>query len=161
MTVANQELRILIVDDNPEDRSTCRRLLSLCSEQRYVVIEAESGAQALQRCRSKNPDCVLLDYNLPDLDGLEFLAELRTHGDVPSFPVIMLTGQGDETVAVQAMKRGAQDYLVKGELEQESLHRAINNAVEKTSLRRKLYEAQEELKVKDQRLCELYKTAHQ
>lgn len=161
MSVPTQELRILIVVNDPKDRATCRRLLTLCSKQHYVVIEAEWGAEALQYCRSENPDCVLLDHNPPNFDGLEFLAELRSTDDPTSCPVIMLTGQGDESVAAQIMERGAEDCLVKCELEQESLHRAIHNAVEKTSLRRKLHEAREELKVKNRRLYELHKTAHQ
>jgi PAS domain S-box-containing protein len=78
-----------------------------------VLSEAETGREGLQLAHAQKPDCVLLDYHLPDLNGLEFLAELRNDlGEIP-VPVMMLTGADNASVAVEAMKRGAQDYLVK------------------------------------------------
>ena len=67
----------------------------------------------MQLAHAQKPDCVLLDYHLPDLNGLEFLAELRDDVGEISVPVMMLTGADNASVAVEAMKRGAQDYLVK------------------------------------------------
>src|SRR5438105_8779170 len=112
--------RILIVDDSPEDREVYRRLLHQDPVQRYELLETELGEEGLRLARTEAPDCLLLDYRLPDVDGLEFLRRLRAGRAEPSgplmplVPVIVLTGQGNEAVAVEAMKGGAQDYLLKG-----------------------------------------------
>jgi signal transduction histidine kinase len=135
-------LRILIVDDSPEDRELYRRLLAQDPEQDYELLEAELGEDGLELARRERPDCLLLDYRLPDVDGLEFLDRLLQDGPVP---VIILTGQGSEAVAVQAMKSGAQDYLLKGAISRQELPRAVHNAVEKVALRRKVEERTAEL----------------
>ena len=71
--------RILIVDDSAEDREIFRRLIlrGIAGDHDYAVEEAEGGEAGLRKCRDEPPDCVLLDYSLPDLDGLEFLAAVR------------------------------------------------------------------------------------
>ena len=129
-----EPLRILIVDDSPIDREVYKRLL-MQNTADYVFAEVESGTEAIERCKAERPDCILLDYNLPELDGLEFLTifSKEVEGNMPA--VVMLTGQGDETVAVEAMKNGAQDYLVKDRITGEALQRSIDNAIEKTELR--------------------------
>src|SRR5439155_22341927 len=100
----------------------------------YEFVEAETGADGLSRWRNGPCDCVLLDYQLPDADGLGILEELTPPGRTPRVAIVMLTGQGDEGVAVGAMKRGVQDYLVKSRLTAEALHRAIHAAIEKVDL---------------------------
>ncbi len=135
-------LRILIVDDSPEDRELYRRLLAQDPGQEYEFLEAELGEDGLELARRERPDCLLLDYRLPDVDGLEFLDRLLQERPVP---VIILTGQGSEAVAVQAMKSGAQDYLLKGAISRQELPRAVHNAVEKVALRRKVEERTAEL----------------
>jgi carbon storage regulator CsrA len=127
--------RVLIVDDNPEDRATYRRLMSADRVGEYVVTESESGEEGLRLCKNEMPDCVLLDYRLPDLSGLEFLAELARDEAACRVPVVMLTGHGDEMVAVEAMKGGAQDYLVKRYITGERLQSAVYNAMARGLLR--------------------------
>ncbi len=106
-------IRILIVEDDLVDRMACRRALAQDPNYEFVLTEAETGREGLQLAHEQKPDCVLLDYHLPDLDGLEFLSELRNDlGEIP-VPVMMLTGADNASVAVEALKRGAQDYLVK------------------------------------------------
>jgi PAS domain S-box-containing protein len=134
--------RVLIVDDSPEDREVYRRRLARGPE-RYEFREAESGAAALEVCRDFGPDCVLLDYHLPDTDGLEVLGSLM-HACGDGLAVIMLTGQGNETVAVRAMKAGAEDYLVKGAA-LDSLPQSVRAAVEKVALRRQVEAQRREL----------------
>ena len=126
--------RILIVDDSPEDRATCRRLLERGREGAFIIAEADCGECGLRQCRSDPPDCVLLDYNLPDINGLEFLGRLRNEGDCEEIPTIFLTGAGSEALAAEAIKQGAHDYLVKGDITPEALGRAIHNAIDKAAL---------------------------
>jgi DNA-binding NtrC family response regulator len=106
-------IRILVIDDDAFDRKAVRRALVGDSEYAFALIEAETGAEGLQLAREQKPDCILLDYRLPDLSGLEFLTEFADEmGELP-LPVINLTGTDDVAVAVEAMRRGARDYLVK------------------------------------------------
>ena len=127
MTV--EQYTILIVDDSAEDRATYFRYLDRDIISKYKIVEAESGEDGLEQLALIQPDVILLDYLLPDLDGLEFIAELKTLiGEIP--PIIMLTGQGNELVAVEAMKSGVKDYLVKGKLTPETLIISIKNVLQ-------------------------------
>ena len=111
--VPKPQVCVLLIEDDDVDRMACRRALARHPAYDFRVIEAETGRQGIELALSQKPDCVLLDYHLPDLDGLEFLAELRREtGEIP-VPVMMLTGADNVGVAVEAMKRGARDYLVK------------------------------------------------
>ena len=106
-------IHVLIVEDDVVDRMACRRALARDADFEFVIAEVETGAEGLRLAHEQKPDCVLLDFHLPDMNGLEFLAELRNDlGEIP-VPVMMLTGADNASVAVEAMKRGAQDYLVK------------------------------------------------
>jgi signal transduction histidine kinase len=138
-------LRILIIDDSPEDREVYRRLLHQAPEHRYELLETELGEEGLRLAREERPDCLLLDYRLPDVDGLEFLDRLRKERVGPLVPVIVLTGQGNESVAVEAMKGGAQDYLLKGTISRQSLQKAVRNAIEKVALQNEVEKRTAEL----------------
>jgi signal transduction histidine kinase len=130
---------VLIADDCAEDREIYRDYLQDDPHHRYQFIEASSAEQGLQLCQQQPIDVVLLDFQLPDLTGLEFLEELQaTQGRQTHPPVIMLTGYGDETVAVQAIKGGAQDYLIKHQLPAEVLRRAIRSAIQQARLQAQL-----------------------
>lgn len=106
-------IRVLLVEDDAVDRMACRRALSRNPDYEFVLSEADSGREGLQLAHEQKPDCVLLDYHLPDLNGLEFLAALADETGGISIPVMMLTGTDNATIAVEAMKRGARDYLIK------------------------------------------------
>lgn len=144
--MTENERMILIVDDSPEDRATYRRYLLQDEQYTYAVLEEEYGENGLELCRLVRPDAILLDFLLPDIDGLEFLSELQTQIGRNDLPVIMLTGEGNEAIAVQAMKSGAADYLVKSNTTPESLRLAIHNVVEQAYLRRQLEQAEEALR---------------
>jgi CheY-like chemotaxis protein len=131
--------RILVIDDCPEDRELYRRLIAQGEEAAYLFWETGSGEEGLQLYHSEHPDCVVLDYNLPDLDGLEFLAKLPPEPNVELPPIVMLTGQGNEMVAVEALKRGAEDYLVKDRAA-EQLKRIVCAAMEKAALQSQINE---------------------
>ncbi|WP_224249273.1 ATP-binding response regulator [Hyalangium gracile] len=133
---------ILLVEDSPEDRGTYRAFLSEDRECEYRFLEEEDAEQALEVCQTHEVDCVLLDYHLPGMNGLEFLRMLHELRGRVQPPVVMLTGRGSEQVAARALKSGAADYLVKSDVTPESLFRAVRNTIEREQLRRQV-EAQE------------------
>ncbi|PSB09691.1 histidine kinase [Pleurocapsa sp. CCALA 161] len=138
MTV--REYTILIVDDSAEDREICRRYLGKEITVNYKIIEAESGEEGLEQFALIQPDLILLDYLLPDCNGSEFIKELQAQINfIP--PIIMLTGQGNETVAVEVMKKGAKDYLVKGQLTFETLATSVKNVLQQNYLQSLLHKS--------------------
>ncbi|MEL6927779.1 MAG: ATP-binding protein [Cyanobacteria bacterium J06600_6] len=132
--MSSQEYTILIIDDSAEDREMYRRFLARELIASYQIIEAESGQEALEQLTSVQPDLILLDYLLPDCNGLEFLEELELQ--VQQMPlIVMLTGQGNEVVAVEAMKSGVKDYLVKGQLTAKILNSSVTNILQQNRLK--------------------------
>ncbi len=129
---------VLIIDDSPIDRELFRRLLKSNHGHTFNSVECETGRAALEQVKRIHPDCVLLDLNLPDMDGLEVLNRLVRESD--ACPVIVMTAYGSEQIAVEAMKAGAADYLVKGAISEETLTRVIYNAIEKRALQRQIEE---------------------
>ena len=121
---------VLVVDDNAVDRERIRRLLG----SRYVVLEAATALAGVSAIGERRVDCVLLDHRLPDRDGVNVIHEFVEN----SVPVLMMTAQGNEDIAVEAMKRGANDYLSKSALDHEVLDRAIEGALERHRLRAEL-----------------------
>lgn len=136
--MSQQQRTLLIVDDSPEDRELYRRYLLRDREYSYNILEAGLGQKGLELWQQHQPDAVLLDYRLPDLDGLEFLAQLQPSTQQPCLPVIVVTGQGNEAIAVKAIKAGAQDYIVKEQITPEGLQIAVNGAIETTRLHTQL-----------------------
>lgn len=129
---------VLLVDDAAEDRATYRRHLQSNRECLYRILEAETGEQALKAAGERRPDCILLDYRLPDVDGLKLLQALTRQGVDDPYAIVMLTGASEVTVAVQALKAGALDYLDKNDLQADQLHRAVQYAMGHAALRREL-----------------------
>lgn len=149
---------ILIVDDSPEDRELYRRYLLRDQDYSYTFLEASLGQQGLELWQQYPVDAVLLDYRLPDLDGLEFLAQLQSSMHQPCLPIIMVTGQGNEAIAVQSMKVGAQDYLVKEQITPAGLHLAINGVIETVQLRLQLQQRIEREQLVAQITQKIHKT---
>jgi light-regulated signal transduction histidine kinase (bacteriophytochrome) len=126
---------ILIVDDSGEDREYAKRLLSRAAELTWQFTEASDGQRGLALALSGPPfDCILVDYHLPDMDGMEFLQRLPKQFGEPGVAAVVLTGAGDEALAVRAMKWGAQDYLSKKDLDATLLCRAVEYAITRFQL---------------------------
>jgi PAS domain S-box-containing protein len=139
MENAAKHYKILIIDDSAEDRETYRRLITRDDTNAFSFRETASGEEGLRLYLSEKFDCVLLDYSLPDLSGLAFLARLTPPEREDAAPIIMLTGQGTERIAVQALKMGAHDYLIKNR-STESVKYVVHSAIEKAALGRLIRE---------------------
>jgi two-component system cell cycle sensor histidine kinase/response regulator CckA len=124
-------LKVLIIDDEATDREIFKQYLDADRPGAFLYAEAATGRDGLSQRKSFNPDCILLDLNLPDLDGLKMIRLL--HGDCDMLPcaVVMLTGAGNEEVAVEAMKLGVMDYMVKGPASAHALSRIVASAVQR------------------------------
>jgi signal transduction histidine kinase len=120
-------LRVLIVDDDETDRASIRRCLQQ-SDFTVEADEAESATEALGCVASKQYNCILLDYSLPDMDGLMLFEKIRTAA--PDVPVLICTGHGHENIAVEFMKVGASDYLPKSSMTPERLSAGLRYAIE-------------------------------
>jgi diguanylate cyclase (GGDEF)-like protein len=130
---------VLLIEDNPGDARLIREMLAEEPQAPFRLACAERLAQGLEllsiAAKSGGPALVLLDLSLPDSFGLETFAKVYAHS--PGVPIIVLTGTDDQTVALSAVKGGAQDYLVKGRLERELLLRSMQYSIE-----RKRYQVQ-------------------
>lgn len=135
--------RILIIDDDEVDRKSTRRALAKGGWNGEIV-EAVNAEEARTLAGGQAFDCILLDYRLPGTDGIDLLRELKTDLNVHS-PIVMLTGEGNEMVAVEAMKRGASDYLPKSLLAADTLLRIVRQVMEKFQLQCALNEARSQL----------------
>ncbi|MBE9018680.1 PAS domain S-box protein, partial [Chroococcidiopsidales cyanobacterium LEGE 13417] len=145
--VVSEILRtILLVDDCEEDRETYRRYLLQDKQNAYRILAAASGKQALELCSEQLPDAIVLDYLLLDRDGLEVLKELKALTGKDDLPVIVLTGQGNEEIAMQAIESGAANYLVKGNTTPESLRLTIHQVLKQTRLKQQLEDSQAALR---------------
>ena len=126
-------MHVLLVDDSAARRKHYRQLLGQQVTTIDQISEVASGATGLDLCAAQSTDCVLVQYALPDMNGLEFLAQRKDGG-----AVVMLTGPGQDSIAVAALKAGAQDYLVTEGITAESLALAVDKATEKVRLIRAL-----------------------
>ena len=157
-----QKLKIVIIEDNPDDRSLIRRYLIQSVDFRCTIFEADTGTSGVHLCRQIRPDCAILDMYLPDLDGLGVLQQLKDCESEVPFPVIVLTGIADlGTNGQTAIFHGAQDYLSKDWITAESLSRTVVNSIERFHLMR-AKRAEQVLKLADRRKNEFLATlAHE
>jgi signal transduction histidine kinase/CheY-like chemotaxis protein len=143
------QIAVLIVEDNPGDAELVREslldaTLNAPAGSSFHVVRAATLAEALAHLAAHTFDVVLLDQTLPDSTGLETLTRARQHA--PEIPIVLLTGLADDEVALTAVRAGAQDYLVKGQVDGVVLVRAIRYAMERMQAerdRRRLAEEEE------------------
>lgn len=160
----DKQYSILLVDDDQVDRLSVKRALQK-ARFRAELIEAENGKDAIAQLKEKKNnlvsisdtsyfaldsglttdmfDLILLDYLLPDIDGLHLIAEIKAL-DL-NLPIIVLTGQGDEEIAVEMMKAGAADYLAKSKIDPKNLATSIKSAI-------RIYKAEQAVELANLRL---------
>jgi len=122
-------IRVLLVEDDPEDALLLRDAVADAQLARFEWSEVETLADAIQRLRGQPFDVALVDLSLPDSRGLNTFESLRGAG--PKVPIVILTGLDDERTGLEAVQRGAQDYLVKGTLDGSVVTRSIRFAIER------------------------------
>lgn len=143
MDTTNDKSRtILIVEDSRSYRSKLREYLSEDDRYNYTILETETGAEGLKQYRIAQPDAILLDYVLPDMNGLEFLQALQQQIEKPDLPVVLLTEYDNENLASQALESGAQQYLSKSALTSENLLLSLYNAIKQGDLLRQVADLQ-------------------
>lgn len=125
-----EQRRAMLVDDSDEDRTLYQRYLRADSEYNYVFLEAETGTEALESLQQVDVDIILLDYVLPDIDGLAWLTEWQQQNQENYYcPVIIITGKGNENIAAQSIKSGAEDYIIKNQLTPARLKQSVDRAI--------------------------------
>jgi DNA-binding NarL/FixJ family response regulator len=98
--LGRRTIHILIVDADPADREACRRAIAECPDREAVFAEATSAEEALHLCRAEDPDCIVLDYRLPDRDGLQLIRALQDQeGALAPVPVVMLGNWGQSPIS--------------------------------------------------------------
>ncbi|MGI8906145.1 MAG: EAL domain-containing protein [Candidatus Sumerlaeaceae bacterium] len=137
---------LLLVEDNPGDARLLREILNEQDSHGIRIMHVESMGEAESSITVQAPDIILLDLGLPDAQGLD--AVRRTRQVAPGVPMVVLTGNDDEELAAQALEAGAQDYLIKGEIEHRGLVRSLRYAVKRNF-------AEEALRSSEQRYRQL------
>lgn len=127
--MTDKPLSILLVEDNPGDRRLIREMLAEARGVTFDLQYADRLQAGLEYLAESRVEVVLLDLGLPDSQGLATLSEL--YARVPEVPIVVLTGLDDETLGVQAVNKGAQDYLIKGQVDTNLLVRTIRHAIER------------------------------
>ena len=127
--MADKPIIILLVEDNPGDRRLIREMLAEASNVTFDVKYADRLEAATEYLGHNGVEVILLDLGLPDSQGLATLKKI--HAQVSRTPIVVLTGLNDETVGLQAVNEGAQDYLIKGQVDTDLLKRTIRYAIER------------------------------
>ncbi len=142
-TTVLEGIHVLHVDDNPDLGDLTATFLER-DDDRFTVETATGAGEALEMVSDHPPDCIVSDYNMPGMDGLEFLEAVRA--EYPDLPFVLFTGKGSEEVASDAISAGATDYLQKqsGAEQYQLLANRITNAVRQYRSEEKLRETREE-----------------
>jgi diguanylate cyclase (GGDEF)-like protein len=136
-------ISILLVEDNADDVDIIRRLVRRAGAD-FRIDQAATGGEALELARVRAYDVALVDQQLPDTRGEQLIGQMKDA--VPELPIVMLTRQGDERLAVEVMKAGAFDYLRKDDLDASVLHRTVRNAVDRARLLLEVQRANDRLR---------------
>jgi PAS domain S-box-containing protein len=135
-------VKILLIEDNPADARLVQEWLKEAGVEQFQLEHADRLDTGLKFLNEKSFDAVLLDLGLPDSQGLGALKAVRAQA--PATPVVVLTGLSDEAVGMKAVQEGAQDYLIKGEIQESHLIRSLHYARERRRMEEKLRRTEED-----------------
>lgn len=130
--MSEEQINVLVVEDNPGDARLIREMLAEAKDGGFNLEHADQLSTGLERLADWDAHLVLLDLSLPDSQGLDTFTHL--HANTPEVPIIILTGLDAEVLGQIAVREGAQDYLVKGQITSSTLARAIRFAIERQRL---------------------------
>ena len=125
-------VNILLIEDNPDDVERIQRLMKLSPQKNWQLTWVDRLAKGLETLKSRPVHLILLDLRLSESQGIATFQ--KVYGRVPEIPIIVLTGFDDKELALKTLRGGAQDYLMKGEIEQRMFFRAVRYAIERQKL---------------------------
>jgi two-component system cell cycle response regulator len=128
----NNKIKILLIEDNPSDARLIREMIKDIEEPRFEIEWVSRLSPGIEQLAHGHFDALLLDLTLPDSEGIDTVEKVLFH--TPDVPVIVLTGLADETTGMEAVHKGAQDYLVKGSVSSDLLIRSIRYSIERKRL---------------------------
>ena len=134
-------IRVLLIEDNPGDARLVKEMLVDAGASKFSLTQAGLLSEGLSLLKDESHHVILLDLSLPDGHGLDTVKQMCAM--VPHLPVVILTGLDDETIAIRAVQEGAEDYLVKGQMDGNLLARAIRYAIERKRIEEALRESEE------------------
>lgn len=149
-TASRPRIRALLIEDNPGDARLIELMLREADTESFEVRHVSRLEEGLVELGAGTVDIVLSDLSVPDSNGLDTF--LRLHARAPHVPIIVLSGLNDTTVALNAVHRGAQDYLIKGEVNGQLLARAMRYAIERKRMSEQLHRYAAELREKNAQL---------
>jgi len=136
---------LLLVEDNPGDARLLREMISEAGARNMEMTHAQCMKEAERHLSDREVDIILLDLGLPDVEGM--MAVQRIRAAAPSVPLVVLTGRDDEALAALALQEGAQDYLIKGQIDSRGLLRALRYAIERKTMEEALFVEKERAQV--------------
>lgn len=138
-------INVFLIEDNPGDAYIIKEMLKEIKTTQFDLKIAESLETGLKKLENSNFDVLLLDLSLPDSYGIETFEEF--YRKMPRLPIIILSGLSDEQLALNAVTKGAQDYLVKGSVDSNLLVRSIKYAIERKRLECQLKDSEEKYRI--------------
>jgi diguanylate cyclase (GGDEF)-like protein/PAS domain S-box-containing protein len=144
MEMSDKRIRVLLIEDNPGDVRLIQEMLSEDSLNVFEIVNVDHLSKGLDCLKGDSFDIVLLDLGLPDSQGVDTLYCILSNNN--RIPIIVQTGLSDEELAIESVKAGAQDYLIKGQMNSYLLRRAIRYAIERKKGAEALRESEERLK---------------
>ncbi len=154
MNREKENVNVFLIEDNPGDARLIKEMLSECRDMEFVLQSAGTLKEGLELLSKGGFDVILLDLSLPDSSGIETLNKVRCA--VPHMPVVLMTGMDSRQIGVEAVKNGAQDYLVKGSVDPNLLMRSLTYAIKRKQIEEDLRKSREELREKHTELSNLF-----